>query len=182
MPKVTKIEKAGKDYPQFGIKKGDTHYVWAIKMQRGGVVRRSKTYQRASQLTMSDYKVQAHQLNEQIEDFESDGTIASVESFLDDLKSDAEALRDEQQEKLDNMPEGLQQGTTGETIQERIDALEAFVSELDGVDVPDFESEEPEDGDEPVEDEPPRNSDGETEEDVAQTFLDEIKAITLDVN
>jgi hypothetical protein len=38
MPKVTKIKKAGKDYPQFGIKKGDAHFVWAIKMQRGGIL------------------------------------------------------------------------------------------------------------------------------------------------
>ena len=180
MPKVTKIERAGKDYPEFGIKKGETHYVWSIKQQVGGVVRRSKTYPRQSQLTLSDYKIQAHQLNEQVEDFESDGTIASVESFLEELISDAEALRDEQQEKLDNMPEGLQQGSTGETIQERIDALESFISELEAVSVPDFEPDE--EAEKSDDDDVEVNSEGETEEEVAQNFLEEVKAIVLDVN
>lgn len=177
MPKVTKIERAGKDYPEFGIKKGDTHYVWAIKMQRGGVVRRSKAYPRQSQLTMSEYKIQAHQLNEQIEDFHHDGTIQSVSSFLEELISDTENLRDEQQEKLDNMPEGLQQGSTGEMIQARIDAIEAFLSELENIDEPDFEA----DGEEVEETEDSVDSDGKTEEELADEFEEAIKEITLEV-
>lgn len=32
------------------------------------------------------------------------------------------------------MPEGLQQGDTGQLLQERIDGLDSLISELDGVD------------------------------------------------
>jgi hypothetical protein len=129
---------------------------------------------------MSDYKVQAYGLNERVEDFKNDGTIESVNSFLEELISDAEALRDEQQEKLDGMPEGFQQGSSGEKIQERIEALDAFISELEGVDEPEFEPEEDDgDGEDEVTSE---NEEGQTEEDLADGFQEEIQAITLDVS
>lgn len=177
MPKVKKINRAGKDYPQFGIKKGDAHYVWSIKMQRGGLVRRSKTYPRPSQLTLSDYKVQAHQLNERIEDFDSD-IISDAESFRDELLSEAESLRDEQQDKLDNMPEGLQQGSTGEQIQERIDALESFIGELEDLEFPDFEIDEEAESTETPE---PLNDEGQTEEEFSAEVIGKLKEISLDV-
>ena len=177
MPKVQKINKAGKDYPEFGIKKGETHYVWSIKLQRGGIVRRSKTYPRQSQLTMSDYKVQAHQLNERIEDFDTD-VAADVEAFRDEIVEDATALRDEQQEKLDAMPEGLQQGPTGEQIQERIDALEAFIDELENLEFPEFEQED----DHEDEEGNVLNEDGQTEAEFGEMLRDQLKEITLDVS
>lgn len=179
MPKVTKIERAGKDYPEFGIKKGDTHYVWAIKMQRGGIVRRSKTFPRQSQLTLSEYKVSAHELNERIEDFDSD-VVSDMEQFRDELVSDAESLRDEQQDKLDNMPEGFQQGSTGEKIQERIDALESFISELEDLEFDEFEAEEREEGSD--DDEPLRNAEGNTEAEHAEELLQKLKEICLSVD
>lgn len=177
MPKVQLINKAGKDYPQFGIKKGESHYVWSIKMQRGGLVRRSKTYPRQSQLTLSEYKIAAHQLNEQLEDFSAD-TVEEISSFIDELKSEADDLREQQQEKLDNMPEGLQQGDTGQQIQERIDALESFVSELENFDIVEFEEDEEH---EEWSEENRVNGDGETEDEVVEKLMEELKAIQLDV-
>ena len=47
---------------------------------------------------------------------------------------------DECQESLDNMPEGLQEGDTGQMLQERIEACESAQSELESMDL-DFESE-----------------------------------------
>lgn len=176
MPKVQHIKRAGKDYPQFGIKKGDEHYVWSMKMQRGGVVRRSKTYPRPSQLTLSDYKVQAHQLNEQIEDFQSDDA-SSIEAFRDELVSDAESLRDEQQEKYDNMPEGLQAGPTGEQINERIEAMDAFIDALNELEFDEFEQEDDEEDDEGN----CLNVDGETEAEYGSKLLEALKEVTLDV-
>ena len=178
MPKVNKIERAGKDYPQFGIKKGEPHYVWSIKMQRGGIVRRSKTYPRPSQLTLSEYKVQAHLLNERIEDFDSD-VVADIEAFRDELVEEAGNLRDEQQEKLDAMPEGLQQSQTGEIIQERIDALEAFISELEDLE---FEEFEPADEQEAEDDSDPVNDDGHNESEHGQEQCQKLKDVQLDVN
>jgi hypothetical protein len=54
------------------------------------------------------------------------------ESLVDEVRSEIECLRDETQEKLDNMSEyGLEYSPTGEMIQERIDALENAECELE---------------------------------------------------
>lgn len=177
MPKVQLINKAGKDYPEFGIKKGESHYVWSMKKQHGGVVRRSKTYPRQSQLTLSEYKVAAHQLNEAVEDFNA-STLEEAMSFVEEMKSDIEALMEEQQEKLDNMPDGLRESDTGNLIQERIDALESYLSEFDSLDVEEFEEDQEH---EEWSEENRCNSDGHTEDDLVEQLLEELKAISLDV-
>lgn len=51
-------------------------------------------------------------------------------------------IRDECQEKLDNMPEALQSAPTGELLQERIDAMEGAVSEFEAIDFSDYEGED----------------------------------------
>jgi hypothetical protein len=58
-----------------------------------------------------------------------------LESSRSDAVSEVTNLRDETQSKLDNMPEGLQQGDTGQLLQERIEALDEVISNLEGVDV-----------------------------------------------
>jgi hypothetical protein len=63
------------------------------------------------------------------------------EEFKEDFCSRVEQLRDETQEKLDNMPEGLQQGPTGELLQARVDGLESWKDELDNVEC-DYDEEE----------------------------------------
>ena len=52
MPRVL-TQRANKDYPKEGIKKGDTYYKWSIRMGRGGHTFISKTPPRPSQLTQS---------------------------------------------------------------------------------------------------------------------------------
>jgi hypothetical protein len=83
-----------------------------------------------------------------------DGTTFSTP---DDVRELAEGVREvgqEQQDKLDNMPEGLQQGATGELLQERIDACESSADELETIAdewesaETDHENEEPEEGEE----------------------------------
>ena len=132
MPKVKKVT-ARKDYPQFGIKKGDVHYFTQMKTgPRSSKVMRQKTPFKRSQLTNSEYLAALYDWED------SKGDIAT----LDDLRASAEAIREiaeEQQQKLDNMPEGLQQGDTGQMIQARIDACEGAADELDDI-VNDWES------------------------------------------
>lgn len=53
---------------------------------------------------------------------------------VEDIKSELESIRDEQQEKLDNMPDSLRDADTGMLIQDRIDNLEGVINELDGFD------------------------------------------------
>lgn len=74
-------------------------------------------------------------------DFDSYSELSAekaVEAFLGDVKgivdqcaSGGRDCAGEYQEGLDNMPEGLQQGPTGEGIQEKIDALEAWADGLE---------------------------------------------------
>ena len=54
---------------------------------------------------------------------------------LDELVSNLEEIRDDLQDRLDNMPESLQYGPTGELLQERIDGLDSAISDLESVDV-----------------------------------------------
>lgn len=56
----------------------------------------------------------------------------------EELASELEGIRDEVQERLDNMPEQLQYSPTGELLQERIDALESAQSDLECIDVDDI--------------------------------------------
>ena len=46
-------------------------------------------------------------------------------SQLQDLKDNVESMRDEETEKLDNMPDGLQESERGEAIQDAIDNLDS---------------------------------------------------------
>jgi len=52
---------------------------------------------------------------------------------IEELISELETIRDEEQEKYDNMPEGLQSGEKGEAMQSAIDALESAISSADEV-------------------------------------------------
>ena len=117
--------KAAKDYPQFGIAKGDMHYYVKIKTgPRSSREMRSKTPFKRSQLTSSDYQSQLYDWEDskaEISDMES------AQEFADTIRS----LGEEQREKLDNMPEGLQQGSTGEMLTERAAACEAAAGEIE---------------------------------------------------
>ena len=128
MPRVNKVNKAAKDYPEYGILKGEPYFWW--KFRYGGK-RVSKTYPKASQLTQSEYLGRIYDLQER--DIEGE-TLEDLENLRDEIVQELEEIRDEQQEKLDNMPEGLQQGSTGELLQERYDTVDGVISELESID------------------------------------------------
>jgi hypothetical protein len=50
---------------------------------------------------------------------------------MDEIVSTVNTLADEEREKFDNMPEGLQAGDKGQAIQEAADTLESAVSDMD---------------------------------------------------
>jgi hypothetical protein len=58
-----------------------------------------------------------------------------VKEFLEEKIQRIEEMRDECQEKIDNMPEQLQTSGSGETLQERIDNLESWIDELNAIDI-----------------------------------------------
>ena len=134
MPRVH-TQKAGKDYPDIGVKKGDTYYWW--KFRYGGK-RKSKSYPKPQQLTQSDFLQQVYDINDEIGDLEwSEDLQVSIDEIIERVTE----LRDEQEEKRSNMPEQLQEVGTGEMLQNRMDSLDEMIDELESVD-PDIEEEE----------------------------------------
>ena len=63
------------------------------------------------------------------------------EGVNEDIASALEEIRDDLQDRLDNMPEGLQEGDVGQLIQERIDALESAIDDLNSFDLDDAKQE-----------------------------------------
>jgi chromosome segregation ATPase len=133
MPRVHFVKKARKDYPQAGIMKGDSYYWWEF---RYGGTRMSKTPPKPSQLTQSDFLQRIYGINERIEALETD--IDNIESERDEIVSELEEIRDECEEKRSNMPDHLQDVGSGEILQNRYDAVDDMINELQNIDL-DFE-------------------------------------------
>lgn len=112
------------------IEKGQSYWWWAFK---NGGKHLSKTKPKASQLTQSNYLSQLYDLQDRIGAISADSP-EELESVIDELKSDIESLKDETESSLDNMPESLKYSPTGELLQERIDALDNAISELENID------------------------------------------------
>lgn len=120
---------ARKDYPQDGIKKGDTYWKWQFNFSK--TVHRSLKPPTRSQLTQSSFLSQLYDLEDNM-DFDREDLEGSVQNFV----SDIENLKDECQSSLDNMPEHLQESSdSGMLLQERIDGLDQWISDLEGVDL-----------------------------------------------
>lgn len=161
---MAKVEKrvARKDYPQNGIKAGDTYYYTKLKLQRGGLVKRSLTPFKPSQLTNSPFKSGWLSTQEEWEAGDKDGeAIRAASEALTGLGQEA-------QESFDNMPEGLQQGDTGQQLEARSSTCEDVAGQLDGLADEWDGLEEP--GEEPVE--PLGDLDDELENDTARETYD----------
>ena len=129
MARATFVKKARKDIPNTDIKAGDSYYWWAFMSGgRGGPKRYSKTRPRASQLTQSEFLSEIYAAQELLDAAsDADSTIAALE----DARSAVESAKDNCEDKLSNMPDSLQQGTTGQLLQDRIDNCERIISEID---------------------------------------------------
>lgn len=163
MPKIKKIV-ARKDYPKEGIKKGDEYYFTSIRTGRGGRVLRSLTPFKQSQLTNSPFL---------------SGWYAASEAWGESAK-DADAMREaavairelgeEAQNSFDNMPEGLQMGDTGQTLENRASHADSIAGDLESLADEWDALDDPEDEDAPQE---PEQGDRDDDD---QDYLDEMKA------
>lgn len=59
--------------------------------------------------------------------------ISELYSQVEELLSKLDAIRDDEQEAFDNMPEGIQQGERGELAQSAINNLEDAYNSLESV-------------------------------------------------
>lgn len=59
---------------------------------------------------------------------------------FDEIKTDLEGIRDDEQEAFDNMPESLQQSYRGQACEAAIQAMQDAIDTLDGFSVSDIVS------------------------------------------
>jgi flagellar biosynthesis chaperone FliJ len=136
MPRVYFVKKARKDNPV--VKKGESYYWWqhAFKAKQY-----SKTMPTPSQLTGSSFLSELYALHESIQKG-AYNSFDDMESNRDSIAEELQVMLEQCQESLDNMPDHLQDtSSAGELLNERIDALETAISEIESIDV----EEEPED-------------------------------------
>lgn len=131
MAKANFVKKARKDYPEHNIKKGESYYWWSF---RYGGKHYSKTPPKNSQLINSPFDRSVEELQERQSEMTYEDLVNALPSFIGDIES----LRDECQDSLDNMPEGLQESSI---LNERIEGLESWIGELESLDI-DIEEEE----------------------------------------
>jgi hypothetical protein len=130
MTKAHFVKKARKDYPEAGIKKGEPYYWWKFNFRNH--IFKSKTAPRRSQLTTSDFLGRIWDIEDSIgeltvnDDFESE-----IETF----KSELEELGQEQDDKLSNMPDQLQEAPTGQILSGRVESAEQMSNDLDAIDL-----------------------------------------------
>lgn len=128
MPRVNHVKacrKAQGPCPKCGtaINPGDPYLWWEFRYG-GKHVRCTNCPPRASELTQSAFLAMIYDA----QDFQA--SITENDQIQDLIDMIAEA-RDLAQESLDNMPEQLQEGDTGIMLQERVEACEQWISELE---------------------------------------------------
>lgn len=130
MTRLHYVKKARKAIKGTDIKKGDSYYWWQFAFRSKQV---SKTMPRRSQyVTRSEHLGAIYDLEDQLSEMETDDI---QDGCLDNIISEIENIRDICQERLDNMPEQLQEAPSGQTLQEYIDNLESWQSDLEGIDL-----------------------------------------------
>lgn len=140
MGKITKVQKSRKEYTcgrcRQKIEVGQPYLRGDLNFSCP-VIRCCKCGLEHWEVTTSDYQLSVGELM-----YHWQKNYSANEEGRDSIVSELEYIRDEQQERLDNMPEGLQQGDTGMLLQDRIDCLESAISELEDIDFDDPEQDE----------------------------------------
>ena len=167
MPRIHHVKKAAKDNSV--CKKGESYYWWCTRITSGkSYIKRkhlSKNPPRQSQLTSSPFLQSLLAIQENISDAKPQ-SLGELLEMRDDWVNDINELRDETQEKLDNMPDGLRESDSGQVLQERVDALESWASDIENADIP---NEEDVDAVSPDDDDPIA--------DAIQTALEELQSL-----
>lgn len=126
MPKLNFVKKARKDNPV--CLKGESYYWWKFAF---GAKQYAATRPPRSRLTQSEFFSTLWGLED---GFVPASTAEELASQIEQFVSELEELRDAQEEKKDNMPESLQESSTGELLQERYDGIEEWLGEIDALD------------------------------------------------
>jgi hypothetical protein len=133
MPRVTFVKNARKDNKV--CLKGESYYWWKFRF---GGKHYSLTRPKPSQLTQSNYLGTLYSICESVEEYGIEpGEEGAIENLRDEVVGQLEELRDECEESRSNMPEALQDSPTGELLQERYDAIDGALGDIENVEEPD---------------------------------------------
>lgn len=135
MTRLHFVKKARKAIRGSGIKKGDSYYWW--KFRRGPKLV-SKTRPARSRLTRSPFYASMYDLEDRhgalSAEGDDDAEPDNKDDIVDELRGIAEEVRavgEECQDKHDNMPQGLQEGDTGQLLLERVDQCNEIADSLE---------------------------------------------------
>lgn len=129
MPQVHFVAKARKAKPTHNIAVGDSYYWWKKRSpgSKSGYTVISKTKPTRQQLTSSDYQRTLYDIEDAINAMSNESIL---NGGMEDIWTMLEELRDELQEKKDNLPEQLQDS---HIVSERLETIESNIEELDEV-------------------------------------------------
>lgn len=132
MARVHFVKEARKDYPEIEVKKGESYYWWQFRF---GPKRKSKTAPRRAQLTQSGFLSQLYDIEDGLPGRFTGLDIDDVLGEIDNLVSEIEDMKGDCESALENMPDNLRESSnSGITLQERIDGLDNWISELQSAD------------------------------------------------
>lgn len=138
MTKVYLVKSARKEckdtFTGETIKVGESYYWWNIRFQGRKI---SKNPPKSGQLTQSEFWQTVYGIQEEIEALVADETIIGK---LGSIKDEIDTLKDETGDKLNNIPDNLQNSQTAELLQSRVNLLQAWYDNFDGIDT-DIDSE-----------------------------------------
>lgn len=149
MARVHHVKKARKANKAHGIKKGQEY--WWVQPNRWSGKRIFTRPPRPSETTGSEYYGTLWEIQERMADAmkgpplaqrgevqqpdKRPKTFEELRTMVEEWVGDLEQLKDDTQDKFDNMPEGLQSGDTGQTLEQRVSDLEEYIGELQGIEV-----------------------------------------------
>lgn len=152
MARATFVKKARKAHPEAGIKKGESYWHWSFRVGSRFVKRYSKTQPKRSQLTQSAFLSAMYDIEDSLDDevksfLKGENDFEGLASACEDAASQVRDTGEECESSRSNMPEGLQDGETGQLLEQRYDQCNSIADELESAasDIRDLQPEKPED-------------------------------------
>lgn len=128
--KERKCQRCGKV-----IEKGTPYWKGELNFHPD-IVRCEKCGLAGWEVTTSDYQLSVGEVIYRWSDGMKAGELVEyAEDVIDSLVSSLEDIKSDQEDRLNNMPEQLQDSDSGQLIQERIDQLDECISNLQDIDI-----------------------------------------------